>query len=176
MHGWLALMPSLSVCLSVCRTCASSGVQGADLAQLCTEAALQCIREKMDLIDLEEETIDAEVLDSMAVTQEHFNSAMGTCNPSSLRETVVEVPNVKWDDIGGLEDVKRNLQEMILYPIDHPVRSELLRKPSVWEGRKVGISLCGCPCVGVCVQDKFEKFGMSPSRGVLFYGPPGCGQ
>merc|ERR1712151_1486839 len=120
------------------------GFVGADLAQLCTEAALTCIREKMDLIDLEEETIDAEILDSMAVTQDHFTSAMGQCNPSSLRETVVEVPNIKWDDIGGLEETKRNLQEMILYPIDHP--------------------------------EKFEKFGMQPSRGVLFYGPPGCGK
>merc|ERR1712025_306989 len=80
----------------------------------------------------------------MAVTMEHFNAGLTMCNPSSLRETVVEVPNVKWDDIGGLEDVKRGLQEMILYPIDHP--------------------------------DKFEKFGMTPSRGVLFYGPPGCGK
>jgi len=120
------------------------GFVGADLAQLCTEAALTCIREKMDLIDLEEETIDAEILDAMAVTQDHFTSAMGSCNPSSLRETVVEVPNVKWDDIGGLEETKRSLQEMILYPIDHP--------------------------------EKFEKFGMQPSRGVLFYGPPGCGK
>jgi transitional endoplasmic reticulum ATPase len=120
------------------------GFVGADLAQLCTEAALQCIREKMDLIDLEEETIDAEILDSMAVTQDHFTSAMGQCNPSSLRETVVEVPNVKWDSIGGLEHTKRELQEMILYPIEHP--------------------------------EKFEKFGMQPSRGVLFYGPPGCGK
>merc|ERR1711881_107576 len=120
------------------------GFVGADLAQLCTEAALQCIREKMDLIDLEEETIDAEILDSMAVTQDHFKIAMGTCNPSSLRETVVEVPNVKWDAIGGLEKTKRELQEMILYPIEHP--------------------------------EKFEKFGMHPSRGVLFYGPPGCGK
>merc|ERR1719198_1938958 len=120
------------------------GFVGADLAQLCTEAALTCIREKMDLIDLEEETIDAEILDSMAVTQEHFTGAMGNCNPSSLRETVVEVPNVKWDAIGGLETTKRELQEMILYPIEHP--------------------------------EKFEKFGMHPSRGVLFYGPPGCGK
>merc|ERR1712194_498808 len=100
------------------------GFVGADLAQLCTEAALTCIREKMDLIDLEEETIDAEILDSMYVTQEHFTSAMGNCNPSSLRETVVEVPNVKWDDIGGLEETKRSLQEMILYPIDHPEKFE----------------------------------------------------
>jgi len=120
------------------------GFVGADLAQLCTEAALTCIREKMDLIDLEEETIDAEILDSMFVTQDHFTSAMGQCNPSSLRETVVEVPNVKWDAIGGLEQTKRELQEMILYPIEHP--------------------------------EKFEKFGMQPSRGVLFYGPPGCGK
>lgn len=64
------------------------GYVGADLAALCTEAALQCIREKMDVIDLEDETIDAEVLNSMAVTNEHFQTALGTSNPSALRETV----------------------------------------------------------------------------------------
>ena len=64
------------------------GYVGADLAALCTEAALQCIREKMDVIDLEDETIDAEVLNSMAVTNEHFQAALGSSNPSSLRETV----------------------------------------------------------------------------------------
>lgn len=85
------------------------GYVGADLAALCTEAALQCIREKMDLIDIEDETIDAEILDAMAVTNEHFRFAMGQTNPSSLRETVVEIPDVTWDDIGGLEDVKKNL-------------------------------------------------------------------
>lgn len=123
---------------------ATHGYVGADMAALCTEAALQCIREKMDLIDIEDETIDAEILDSMCVTNEHFRFAQGQTNPSSLRETVVEIPDVTWDDIGGLEDVKKNLQEMILYPIEHP--------------------------------DKFHKFGMSPSKGVLFYGPPGCGK
>ncbi|KAG0484395.1 hypothetical protein HPP92_008474 [Vanilla planifolia] len=87
------------------------GYVGADLAALCTEAALQCIREKMDVIDLEDESIDAEVLNSMAVTNEHFKTALGSSNPSALRETVVEVPNVSWDDIGGLENVKRELQE-----------------------------------------------------------------
>lgn len=120
------------------------GYVGADLAQLCSEAALQCIREKMALIDFEADTIDAQILESMAVTQDHFKHALGATNPSSLRETIVEVPNVKWEDIGGLEDVKKNLQEMILYPIEHP--------------------------------DKFQKFGMEPSKGVLFYGPPGCGK
>ena len=120
------------------------GYVGADLAALCTEAALQCIREKMDIIDLEDETIDAEVLDSMAVTNDHFATALGVSNPSALRETVVEVPNVSWEDIGGLESVKRELQEVVQYPVEHP--------------------------------EKFEKFGMSPSKGVLFYGPPGCGK
>ncbi|KAF2315886.1 hypothetical protein GH714_040681 [Hevea brasiliensis] len=121
------------------------GYVGSDLAALCTEAALQCIREKMDVIDLEDETIDAEVLNSMAVTNEHFQTALGSSNPSALRETVsVEVPNVSWDDIGGLENVKRELQETVQYPVEHP--------------------------------EKFEKFGMSPSKGVLFYGPPGCGK
>ncbi|KAA6418997.1 MAG: transitional endoplasmic reticulum ATPase [Trebouxia sp. A1-2] len=120
------------------------GYVGADLAALCTEAALQCIREKMDVIDLEDEEIDAEILNSMAVTNDHFKTALGISNPSALRETVVEVPNVNWDDIGGLEGVKRELQEVVQYPVEHP--------------------------------EKFEKFGMAPSKGVLFYGPPGCGK
>lgn len=120
------------------------GFVGSDLAQLCTEAALQCIREKMDVIDLESESIDAEVLESMAVTMDHFRTALDTSNPSALRETVVEVPTVTWEDIGGLEDVKRELKETVQYPVEHP--------------------------------EMFAKFGMSPSRGVLFYGPPGCGK
>lgn len=70
--------------------------------------------------------------------------AMGASNPSALRETVVEVPTTTWDDIGGLENVKRELQELVQYPVEHP--------------------------------DKFLKFGMVPSKGVLFYGPPGCGK
>lgn len=120
------------------------GFVGADIAALCTEAAMQCIREKMDLIDIEEETIDAEVLDAMAVSMDHFRFSLGVSNPSSLRETVVEVPTTTWNDIGGLAGVKRELQELVQYPVEHP--------------------------------EKFEKFGMSPSRGVLFYGPPGCGK
>ncbi|KAM7475507.1 hypothetical protein LguiB_022750 [Lonicera macranthoides] len=120
------------------------GYVGADLAALCTEAALQCIREQMAVIDLEDENIDAEILDSMAVTNEHFQTALGFSNPSSLRETVVEIPNASWEDIGGLENVKRELRETVQYPVEHP--------------------------------DMFENFGMSPSKGVLFYGPPGCGK
>jgi transitional endoplasmic reticulum ATPase len=120
------------------------GFVGADLAQLCTEAALTCIREKMYLIDLEDETIPAEVLDSLSVTMDHFRSALGVCNPSALRETVVETPNTTWEDIGGLENVKRELKELVQYPVEHP--------------------------------EMYHKFGMEPSKGVLFYGPPGCGK
>lgn len=120
------------------------GYVGADLASLCSEAALQQIREKMDAFDLEDDTIDAEVLASLAVTNENFRWALGKSNPSALRECVVEVPNISWDDIGGLENVKRELQELVQYPVEHP--------------------------------EKFLKFGMTPSRGVLFYGPPGCGK
>ncbi|CAI9725756.1 transitional endoplasmic reticulum ATPase [Octopus vulgaris] len=120
------------------------GHVGADLASLCSEAALQQIREKMDLIDLEDDSIDAEVLDSLAVTMEDFRWALGKSNPSALRETSIEVPSVTWDDIGGLDDVKRELQELVQYPVEHP--------------------------------EKFLKFGLTPSKGVLFYGPPGCGK
>merc|ERR1712193_401463 len=120
------------------------GFVGADLAQLCTEAALTCIREKMDLIDLEEETIDAEVMAQMAVTQRHFDFAIEAGNPSALREMTVEVPNVSWADIGGLEKVKAEIRETIQYPLEYP--------------------------------EQYEKFGMNPSKGILFYGPPGCGK
>jgi len=120
------------------------GHVGADLAALCSEAALQQIRGKMDLIDLEDEQIDAEILDSLAVTQEDFRFALGKSHPSALRETCVEIPNVSWEDVGGLENVKKELQELVQYPVEHP--------------------------------DKYLKFGMTPSKGVLFYGPPGCGK
>ena len=70
---------------------------------------MNCIREKLDIIDLEADTIEAEILDAMAVNMDHFKQSLGTVNPSSLRETVVEVPTVTWDDIGGLEDTKREL-------------------------------------------------------------------
>jgi len=120
------------------------GYVGSDIAALCTEAALQCIREKMDLIDLEDESIPAEVLEAMAVTQDHFRTALNMSNPSALREMVVEVPTVTWEDIGGLEKVKQELKETVQYPVEHP--------------------------------EMFQKFGMSPSKGVLFYGPPGCGK
>lgn len=104
------------------------GYVGADLSALCTEAALQCIREKMEFIDIEDDKIDAEVLDSMFVTNDHFKEAVRTSNPSALRETFVEVPNVNWKDIGGLEECKRELIEMVTYPWKH---ADLYKKLSL---------------------------------------------
>jgi len=82
------------------------GYVGADLAQLCTEAALNCIREQLDF-DIEDEKIDAELLDAMSVQQYHFDDAMKNISPSSIRETTVQIPDVKWEDIGGLELTKK---------------------------------------------------------------------
>ena len=118
------------------------GHVGSDIASLCSEAALQQIREKMDLLDLEDDTIDADVMDSLAVTMDNFRYTvcnMGQSNPSALRETVVEVPTVTWQDIGGLDEVN---MELVQYPVEHP--------------------------------EKFLQFGMTPSKGILFYAPPGC--
>lgn len=121
------------------------GFIGADLQQLTLEAALECIRSNIVNFDVDsEEPIADEILDQMVVTNEHFMHALSVCDPSTLRENKVEIPDVKWDDIGGLEDTKRDLQEMVRYPIEH--------------------------------RGLFEKFGMEASRGVLFYGPPGCGK
>ncbi|KAL7547764.1 hypothetical protein ACHAWF_011044 [Thalassiosira exigua] len=122
----------------------SHGFVGADLQQLCMEAALQCIREKMGAIDFDKDRVDKEILDSILVEMRHFEHAMGVVHPSSLRESAVEVPDVHWEDVGGLENVKRELHETVQYPVEH--------------------------------ADKYVKFGMHPSKGVLFYGPPGCGK
>jgi len=122
----------------------SHGFVGADLQQLCMEAALECIREKMGLIDFDKDRVDKTILDSIMVDMKHFEHAMGVVHPSSLRESAVEVPDVHWEDVGGLENVKRELHETVQYPVEH--------------------------------ADKYIKFGMNPSKGVLFYGPPGCGK
>jgi transitional endoplasmic reticulum ATPase len=121
------------------------GYVGADLQQLTLEAALQCIRSNLEHFDIDsEDPIGDEALERLQVTNDHFIHALSMTDPSTLRDNKVEVPNVKWEDIGGLEETKRELQEMVRYPIEH--------------------------------RHLFERFGMQASRGVLFYGPPGCGK
>ena len=105
---------------------------------------VKLLSNRSDLIDLEDKTIDAEVLDSLAVPMDDFRYAMGKSTSSAIRECVVEVPTVTWNDVGGLENVEKELQELVQYPVEH--------------------------------SEKFLKFGMMPSKGVLFYGPPFCGK
>ena len=78
------------------------------------------IHEKIDLIDLHKDTIDAEVLNSLDVTMENIQFALSTSNPSALHETVVKVPTATWDNISGLYKVKLELQEPVQYLIHHP--------------------------------------------------------
>ncbi|KAM0679970.1 AAA ATPase cdc48 [Glugoides intestinalis] len=120
------------------------GFTGSDIASLCSEAAIQQIREKLPLIDLDKDSIDAGVLSSLRVNADNFRYAIANTDPSSLREKVIEKPNVSWTDIGGLAYVKRELKETVQYPVNYP--------------------------------DKYLKFGQYPSKGVLLYGPPGCGK
>ncbi|CAB9501036.1 Transitional endoplasmic reticulum ATPase [Seminavis robusta] len=121
------------------------GYVGADLQQLTLEAALQCIRSNIGSMDVDsEEPIPEEALDLLVVTEDHMIHGLSHSDPSTLRDNKVEVPDIKWEDIGGLEETKRELQEMVRYPIEH--------------------------------RHLFERFGMQASRGVLFYGPPGCGK
>jgi transitional endoplasmic reticulum ATPase len=95
------------------------GFVGADLAALCKEAAMKTLRRLLPDIDLEKEEIPKEVLDKIEVTMQDFKEALKEVEPSALREVLVEVPNVKWEDIGGLEDVKQDLKEAVEWPLKH---------------------------------------------------------
>jgi len=96
------------------------GFVGADLAQLGKEAAMNALRRIRPELDLEEDEIDAETLERLAVTEKDFKQAMKGIEPSALREVFVEVPNVTWDDVGGLEDTKERLRETIQWPLAYP--------------------------------------------------------
>jgi transitional endoplasmic reticulum ATPase len=120
------------------------GFVGADLESLCKESAMGALRKVLPKIDLKEETIPAEILESLQITREDFLEALKVVEPSALREVFVEVPNVKWEDIGGLEDIKQELKESVEWPIKHP--------------------------------EAFSKMGIKPPKGLLIFGPPGCGK
>jgi len=95
------------------------GFVGADVAALAREAAMKAFRRYLPDIDLGK-PIPAEVLESMRVTAQDFTDALKEIEPSAMREVFVEVPNIQWDDIGGLEDIKRQLRESIEEPLKSP--------------------------------------------------------
>ncbi|MEM4647745.1 MAG: CDC48 family AAA ATPase [Candidatus Pacearchaeota archaeon] len=96
------------------------GFVGADLAALCKEAALAALRRVLPNINLEEETLSPEILEKLQVTMKDFQNALRVVVPSAMREVLVETPNVKWRDIGGLEEAKQALKEAVEWPLKMP--------------------------------------------------------
>ncbi len=120
------------------------GYTGADLAALCREAAMKALRRYLPKINLEEKKIPHELLEQMEVTNEDMMNAFKEITPTAMREVYIETPNVRWEDIGGLEDVKQYLREAVEWPLKNP--------------------------------EAFKRFGITPPKGILLYGPPGSGK
>jgi transitional endoplasmic reticulum ATPase len=96
------------------------GFTGADLGALCTEAAMAALRRHLPGLQFGSTAISTEVLMAMEVGMADFTDALAEVEPSGLREVAVEVPNVRWDEVGGLEDIKTALQECIAWPMSQP--------------------------------------------------------
>jgi len=121
------------------------GFTGADLAALVKEAAMSALRRflRSEQIELSK-PIPPDTLKKLVVTKNDFIEALKLVHPTLLREVFVEVPEVRWSDIGGLEDVKQELREAVEWPLKNP--------------------------------ESYERLGVEPPRGILLYGPPGCGK
>jgi transitional endoplasmic reticulum ATPase len=96
------------------------GFVGADLAALCREAALEAVRRIMPRINLADETIPTEVLDALTVELRDFENALKRVQPSAMREVMVEAPQIRWEDIGGLDEAAGRLKEGVELPLKHP--------------------------------------------------------
>jgi transitional endoplasmic reticulum ATPase len=119
------------------------GFVGADLAALTREAAIESVRRIMPLLDLETTTIPAEVLDALSVTRDDFLAAIKRVQPSAMREVMVQVPDIRWEDIGGLSDAQTKLREGIELPLKHP---EVFRRLGIRPAK--GFLLYGPPGTG----------------------------
>jgi transitional endoplasmic reticulum ATPase len=122
------------------------GYVGADLAALCKEAAMHALRRFLPEIGItkEDRPIPEPVLKKISVRKDDFDYALKMVEPSAMREVLIEVPSVRWEDIGGLEKVKNLLKEVVEWPLKHP--------------------------------DSFKNLGITPPKGILLFGPPGCGK
>src|SRR6476469_8594798 len=96
------------------------GFVGADLEYLCKEAAMRCLRRLLPELNLEDEKISPETLDKLIITKADFENALKEVMPSAMREVYLESPDVAWNDIGGLDEVKRELQEAVEWPLRYP--------------------------------------------------------
>ena len=98
----------------------SHGYVGADLEYLCKEAAMKCLRRLLPILNLEEEKLPPETLDKLIVNHDDFTKALIEVTPSGMREVFIENPDVKWGDVGGLKEVKQELQEAVEWPMKYP--------------------------------------------------------
>src|SRR5947209_2911787 len=98
----------------------SHGYVGADLEYLCKEAAMKCLRRLLPELNMEDEKLPPETLDKLIVTEDDFQNALKEVTPSGMREVFIENPDVSWDEVGGLETVKRELQEAVEWPMKYP--------------------------------------------------------
>ncbi|ESS07919.1 MAG: AAA family ATPase, CDC48 subfamily [uncultured archaeon A07HN63] len=119
------------------------GFVGADLESLAKEAAMSALRRIRPRLDLESDEIDAEVLESIEVLESDFKDALKGIEPSALREVFVEVPDVTWDDVGGLGETKERLRETIQWPLEYPEVFEELDMAAA-----KGVMLYGPPGTG----------------------------
>jgi len=119
------------------------GFVGADIEALCKEAAMKALRRYIPQIDMNSDEIPLELLESMRVTYNDFKSALKEIEPSAMREVLVEVPKVTWNDVGGLEDVKREIIEAVEWPLMYPEKFKKfgIRPPK-------GVLLYGPPGTG----------------------------
>ncbi|WP_330632008.1 CDC48 family AAA ATPase [Halocatena halophila] len=119
------------------------GFVGADLESLAKEGAMMALRRIRPELDLESDEIDSEILEQLRVTDDDFKQALRGIEPSALREVFVEVPDVTWDSVGGLEDTKDRLRETIQWPVEYPeVFSAMDMAPAT------GVMLYGPPGTG----------------------------
>jgi transitional endoplasmic reticulum ATPase len=100
------------------------GFVGADIESLTKEAAMKALRRYLPEIDLDEEDIPPSLIDRMIIKRDDFRGALSEVDPSAMREVLVELPKVTWDDVGGLAEPKRNVQESVEWPMNNPERFE----------------------------------------------------
>ncbi len=98
----------------------SHGYVGADLEYLCKEAAMKCLRRLLPELNLEDEKLPPETLDKLIVNGDDFQNALKEVTPSGMREVFIENPDVSWEEVGGLEAVKQELQEAVEWPMKYP--------------------------------------------------------
>jgi transitional endoplasmic reticulum ATPase len=120
------------------------GFVGADLEALCREAGMITLRRLLPQIDFSQPFVPDEMLAQLQVKVGDFQDALQEVEPSAIREVFVEVPNVTWNDVGGLDEIKQRLREAVQWPLAYP--------------------------------ELFESVHLTPPKGALVYGPPGCGK